>query len=177
MKFITPFDDPAYNYNQERRFKKIIKFMVYPSGNVLVVGGGHFEKMLEEYYFKIFDYHNNNLNKEWSFKKKYKTIFCFQVIEHLLNPLLLLEECRKSMFKDSLLYISYPIHGTKMFWGSAHFHEYDKSRFHYMIETAGFVIVKHESHILWHKIKGIRPIIRNTPIGWCINHYYELRIK
>jgi len=180
MKFKSPYSEPGHNYAYKRRYKHTLKFMNNQIRTPVLVTGKKvdFEAYLEEYFGEGFDYTNDDLNEEWICQeaKGYNTILCFQVIEHLLNPLLFLQMCNRYLDSDDgLLYISYPTHGSKMFWSSGHFHEYDRSRFEYLIREAGFGIRKYESHIMWRRIKGFRSIIRNTPVGWCRHHYYCLQ--
>ena len=122
MKLIDPFKEPEYNYSYNKRFKDTVKFVVYPDKKVLVVGGGPFEKMLEDHWCKIFDYVNGfDLNWTWKINNKYDTILCFQVIEHLMNPLMFLSVCKQVLQKNGILYISYPTHSTKWFCHSGHY--------------------------------------------------------
>ena len=176
MNIKDPLVEPEENYAYKRRFKHTTRFMVYPGGDVLVIGEeAPFEKLVEKHYCKIFDHTDFDLNWVWSVSEVYDTILCFQVVEHLLNPLLFLDRCHKALKDNGILYISYPTHATKWFWSSGHWHEMDKSRFHYLVKQAGFKVVKYESHIMWRKIRGFRSILRNTPLGWCKHHYYKLK--
>jgi len=177
MKMKTAYSVPGYNYAYHRRWEHTIKFITYPDGKVLVAGGAYFEKRLEKHYCKVFDYTHFDLNSKWELIGKYDTILCFQTIEHLLNPLLFLVECKNHLRDKGLLYISYPTHGTKPFWSSGHFNEYDKSRFEYLLEVAGLEVVKYQEKTMWRRIKGIRSIIRNIPIGWCKHQYYCVRAE
>ena len=174
MKFKTPFSEPVIT---KKRFEDTKKFIVYPDKKVLVVGGGEFEKMLEEHWLKKFDYTDKEADLNWGFgfiwkvrklkqKQYYETILCFQVIEHLLNPLLFLSECRNFLTDDGILYVSYPAHLTKMYWNSGHFHEYDRSRFLYLIKEAGFKVVKYQKRFMWSSL--------NNPLKWCWHNYYKL---
>ena len=178
MKFVNPHKEPKYNYQYKRRLRDTRSFLVKNKicPPVLVMGEKtEFETILNErYYIPKFDYTDFDLNYPFPIGAKYSTILCFQVIEHLLNPLLFMQEVRKLMKENSLLYISYPTHGSKLFWSSGHFHEYDKSRFLYLVKESGFKIIDYKQKIMWVRIKGIRPIIRNTPLGWCKHQYYCL---
>ncbi|MHA2040188.1 MAG: hypothetical protein ACW98X_27625 [Promethearchaeota archaeon] len=178
MKLINPLIEPEYNYAYPRRFRQTTDFIKKNGikGPVLVTGKkNEFEEMLKNYYDLRFVYTSFNLNYPFPIQSKCNTILSFQVIEHLLNPLLFLIEINKVLSDNGLLYISYPIHGSKMFWSSGHFHEYDKSRFRYLLTQSGFSCVDYTEHIIWRRIRGIRSIIRNTPLGWCKHQYYALR--
>ena len=183
MEMKTAYSVPEVNPAYKRRLRQTMELINRngKGGDVLVIGEkAFFEPMLQEHFETQFDYTDFDLNYKfpnthvatWG---TYDTILCFQVIEHVLNPLLMLEEIKKLMHKDSKLYMSYPTHGTKFFWSSGHFNEYDKSRFDYLLKVAGLNVVDYFKRIIWSKLWGIRPLLRNTPIGWCIHHYYCLR--
>lgn len=185
MKMETAYSVPAVNPAYERRLRQTIELInkqgKLDHASVLVIGEEtFFEPMLEEHYKKKFDYTDFDLNYESPafIKNDYDVILCFQVIEHILNPLLMLEEIKKYMHEDSKLYITYPTHGTYWFWSSGHFNEYDKSRFDYLLKIAGLKTIDYFKRFMWSKsILGFRPLLRFTPIGWCIHHYYCLRKK
>jgi len=170
---------PGYNYAYERRWRNTLEFMNKQIRVPVLVTGEKtdFEPYLEKYFGVEFDYTNTDLNWSWPQCKNYNTILSFQVIEHILNPLSFLEEAGENLSEDGLLYISYPTHGTKAFWSTGHFNEYDRSRFLYLIDVAGFEVVKYDVKNMWRRIKGVRSLIRNTPIGLCKHHYYCLRVK
>ncbi len=175
MKFKTPYSKPVFT---EKRLRNTLEFMCWIKPPVLVTGKRtEFEPHLEDYFGEKFRYTAFDLNDEWDDMEatSFNTILCFQVIEHLLNPLLFLQMCKRYLDEDGLLYISYPLHNFKAFWTSGHFHEYDKSRFHYLVKESGFKIVDYKERIMWRRIKGIRPIVRNTPLGWCKHQYYCLK--
>ena len=119
-------------------------------------------------------------------KSRFDAIFIFEVLEHLINPLLFLESLKNYITKDTLVFISYPEHFIKQFWSNNHFNEYDKKRFEYLINEAGYKIIKHKSILwLWCKFRnyftGIRPILRLVTGYWILTifkkHYYILRLK
>ena len=106
--------------------------------------------------------------------KKYDIVTCFEAMEHLLNPLLFLENLKEYIAKDGLIFISYPYRNS-LFWSDIHFHEYDIARFRYLIKTAGYKILAYKEVRMysWHGF-GIRPLLRLTPIGCVKRQYYCL---
>jgi len=112
------------------------------------------------------EYHYTNIDLDEPFpfiEQDFDYVFCFDVIEHLMNPLLFLRELRKM---DTPVIISYPRHPFAPFWGSCHFHEFGEKQFYTLLSTAGFK-VKHRTtfstRIWWWKYLlnfGIRPKLR-----------------
>ena len=178
MRMKTVYSDPVFG---EKRLTDTINFIENNgmSGPVLVIGHRvKFETELQKEFKEQFDYTDFDLHYPFSTigdsKEFYKTILCFEVIEHLLNPLLLLTECKKLMRPDAQMYISYPTHNFKVFWTSGHFHEYDKSRFEYLLKVAGLNVVDYREKVGRSKKIGIRPLLKNTPIGWVKYQFYCL---
>ena len=112
--------------------------------------------------------------------RTYPTVWIFEVIEHLMNPLLFMLRLRNYCDNRTRIFITYPRHSVSLFWAPNHFHEMDKFRFRHLVESAGYEIVKHKKKILYRKwssyFKGLRPLCR---LFLFPNHhnYYELRMK
>ena len=106
--------------------------------------------------------------------KKYNTVFCFHIIEHLINPLLFLTELRKRCNNDAKIFITYP---TGNYWYTCHWHQIDTKRFKLLLKEANLKIIKHRSKILWKDWKylffRVRPLLRLL-LGQRYQ-YYELR--
>ena len=102
-----------------------------------------------------FDYH--------MIEGKYGTIFCFDILEHLFNPLFALENIKKSLLPNGIIYISIPYRPHFM-WTEHHFHEMDDKRRKWLFDRAGLQIVKHKKVPLRGRfvehLRGIRPLIR-----------------
>ena len=179
MKIIDP-KAPATNdfvKNDDIRLKGVTDFIDrYGLKEPVLVFGEQapFERKISELYGKRFHYTNYDLNYATPYWDWAKTLFCCEVIEHLLNPLLFFNEMRRIMADDSIVYLTYPIQ-PHVFWSACHFHEYDKSRFHYLLYQARLGIVDYKEIKVWKKITGIRPIIRNTPLGRLKIQIYVLR--
>ena len=124
---------------------------------------------------------------------KFKYIYCFEVMEHLLNPLLFLEEVKKVMQPDSKLFISVPFHTHRRYWNNSHWHEMDIERLNYLFDVAGLKVLRFDKRYsyktvsigksvellsgkrkfqgVWAHFKKIKPIIRTT------HYYFELEYK
>lgn len=95
----------------------------------------------------------------------FKTVFCFEVIEHILNPMLFLNRLKDFIADDADIYISFPSGRPQFLWTAGHFHEYSKDRAEKLFEMAGYQIIRSErSSIIWKKpgdyFKGFRPLLR-----------------
>lgn len=94
---------------------------------------------------------------------QYDTIFCFEIIEHLMNPLHLLIEIRNCLKGNGICYISTPICKPHFLWDPHHFTEYDHHRLNALVNRAGFEIIRYKvvrSRPLFWYLGGIRPLIR-----------------
>jgi hypothetical protein len=110
----------------------------------------------------------------------FNTVWIFEVIEHLMNPLSFLTKIKEYCRSETKIFVTYPQRKIPFFWTPNHFHEMDERRFKYLVESAGYEIVKHKKKILYRKwssyFKGIRPFCRLFLVP-DHHHYYELRVK
>lgn len=176
-----------YGYNKSR-FRQTLDFIGDIQGDVLDIGErNHLTDYLEERLaldvyntFTDLDYRIDYRLKEWDYyveKQRWEYgfdyVFCFEVIEHLLNPRLFFDNLRKHVHKDTRIFLSYPSR-PKILWNDQeHFHEYDKLRFNYLLKKTGFKIVRQKNIYVRRKPTGIRPLLRNfIPL----TVIYELRL-
>jgi len=101
---------------------------------------------------------------------KYETVTCFEVIEHLRNPLLFLTEVKKLLSPTGIFYLTTPVR----WWigkGKYHFHEYNKVELLNILRNAGFNDIELERIRAYNfKPTGIRPVIRllrDVILGQC----------
>ena len=91
-------------------------------------------------------------------KKKYTLIILSHVIEHLMNPLLLLEDIWTLLTDDGMLVVAYPVSIIKSLY---HYHEIPERDMKALIDKADYEIV----HWLTVGVKGhgfgIRPLLRS----------------
>lgn len=110
--------------------------------------------------------------------KKFDYVFSFEVLEHLMNPLWNLLECRRILKDAGTIYLTTPkgIFPSTLMWPPAHFHEIDHKRMHILAERAGLQIKRIErfnkSPFYWWKMGLIRPTLRILMGGW---FYIELQ--
>jgi len=133
---------------------------------VLVFGIGNFEK--EAFPNAKMVETEGDYNDRWFPKNsdvKYKTVFCFEVLEHLCNPLLFLETIKLYIDDGVDIFLSFPSGRPQWLWTNEHFHEYGKTRAEKLFEMAGYKIIKSEkTAVLWPPLRryftGIRPMFR-----------------
>jgi len=91
-------------------------------------------------------------------------ITSFEVFAHVMNPLLLTQECYRLLRPGGTMYL-----GTPLLWlipwfhGRGNFTEYKKDRVQIIHEYVGFKPVRYEWHNPWHWwfiFNGIRPPLR-----------------
>jgi len=78
---------------------------------------------------------------DWIEKREYDVVIMSHVIEHLFNPLWVLEGIKKVLKPDGKLYIISPV---KPYWitpAKCHFHEMDFRNMKRLISRAGFRII------------------------------------
>lgn len=94
---------------------------------------------------------------------EYDTIFCFEVVEHLFNPLNLLFQIKKVLKYEGRVYITTPKCKPYFLWSKVHFHEFHKRELIDLIERTKLKIVRFECRKvrpLWWYYTGLRPFLR-----------------
>lgn len=112
---------------------------------------------------------------EWKVEKpEVDIVLMWEVIEHLLNPLLFLIKL-KEQCKFKYMVVTFPTRPSWL-WTNLHFHEMRLDRFEYLCKRAGYEIVAvKRDKIPTHyssMFKGIRPFIR-----FFYNPHYNVLIK
>ena len=98
---------------------------------------------------------------EIKLRVKIKYVTCFEVIEHLMNPRLFFDTLYNITDANVILYLSYPSRPKIMWNNEEHFHEYDRLRFDYLLNTTGWKVIKEKKIYVNRLPNGIRPFIRN----------------
>jgi len=101
----------------QRRRKDILRFIESYESPIGYVGLDTFLKIKYMDCIISPDYNKPAFNK-----KKYKTILCFEILEHLQNPLYFLEKIKEKIAFGGVLYLSTP-HRPKFLWPDYHFNE------------------------------------------------------
>jgi SAM-dependent methyltransferase len=111
-------------------------------------------------------------------ESNFDVITCFEVIEHLQNPLFLMKQLAEMIHPDGIIFLSTPSR-PKIFWPDFHYYEMKEKHLNkWLFSQVGLEITRRDRlkiHMpFWAHFTGIRPFLR-----FFINYtnIYELRIK
>jgi len=188
---------PAQNFTYcdlSQRFEKTLEFFLDYGFRrairpVLDIGAENaFGKKLAERLEYEYIYTEGNLDdcswepsdekKMWSGDvdriEVFRTVTCFEVLEHLMNPAMFMKDLKQYVAKDVMLIVSLPRHLHPFFWSRTHFHEFDEKRTLHLFEATGYEVRVRRSYVQWPVfseffkgkkigrfwIPGIRPMLR-----------------
>ena len=141
IDFIESVDLPSCDCGEDNPLKRMIK--------------DHFNKEICSYDVD-FDYEK--------MQGRYKTVFCFELLEHLYNPLFFLNNIKNMLLPDGIIYLSTPYQRPQLLKSIHHFHEIPDDRLMWLFNEAGLKILKQKRIAIagnWYDhIHGIRPILR-----------------
>ena len=95
----------------------------------------------------------------------YAAITAFEILEHVLNPLFVLDGCRDVLRGDGVLYLTVPRrHPHEWLFGKSpeHFHEFAPDELRWVVEKAGFHIERFEMANTTEMAFGVRPLLRRA---------------
>lgn len=147
------------------RWKKTITFLkvVPDASRGLDIGQrSSFTTQLESFFDCPFDTTKVDLDVE-PLAGRYDVVTCFEIIEHLFNPLHLLLQIRKVMPPAGRLYLSTPSGKPHFLWSSSHYHEMLFRSIKALFDRAGFSILRKQKITTfpwWFYFKGVRPLMR-----------------
>lgn len=168
------------------RIKKTIAFVrQFPLKGKNVLCAGYYneiDKLICATLGIEYEYTNWDLDRVYfiNSSKMYDYIFCLDVLEHLMNPLLFLSVMKQFCCP---IVITYPHRPFVPFWYPHHFHEYSNKAFNTLLEHSGWKVVKHETFSYyqqwWKFFNGIRPVIKFIFLlfGYPKHEMYVLEIK
>jgi hypothetical protein len=93
----------------------------------------------------------------------YGTVTAFEILEHVMNPLFVLEGCREVLRPDGVLYLSVPRrHPHEWLFGrcAEHFHEFAPDELRWLLDKAGFDIAAFAMVNTSELGVGLRPVLR-----------------
>ena len=107
--------------------------------------------------------------------ENYDLIGCFEIIEHIMNPLFMMDFIFAVLRPGGVCYLSTPRPWFGFLQGRQHFTEYKPDRFKRMVEYAGFEVVRTKKFCIWDWdfiFYGFRPVFR---VLFHRNYLWELR--
>lgn len=157
---------PGYSHSQINIPKKNIddlKNFIRFNGNIADISPPS-EKTNRIYQGKIDYFYEMDYNFDEISNNKYDTILCLEVLEHLQNPLLFMQNVKKMMYEGTSLYLSTPGR-KKIMWPDFHFFEMPKKHLEkWILEPLGLKIRRYKylpaRHVKFEQFIGIRPLIR-----------------
>ena len=159
-------DSTDSEIHSERDCQTIISFIPneYNFGKVLDIGEiNYVSKKLSQHYNIEIDQTNIDLDVG-TLEGQYDTIFCFEVIEHLFNPLHLLLQMKNILKPNGNIFLSTPKRRPHFMWYKYHFHEFSKTELNNLFLRADMKIIKKEYKMTGRPIinyfKGVRPLLR-----------------
>ena len=166
------------NSYPKQRFERTLNFMskhLKDKKNILDLGVPNpMSKLMEQKGHTVFNTGGQDLDLDYKFIKEYKDIDVvtgFEILEHLLSPLPLLQSLpsEKMMLTIPLKLWFAPAYRSKTDKWDRHYHEFEDWQFDWLIEKAGWEIKDSEKWIIKNKKIGIRPFLRNrTPRYYAI---------
>jgi hypothetical protein len=154
--------------SKQRRFEKTLEFLkktTQPKAHIFDIGTrNHFTEILELEGYNVINTQGEDLDEVPESIAKYQTdvTTAFEIFEHLLNPLSVLKS-----IKSERLFASIPLslwfakaYRNKSDRWDQHFHEFEDWQFDWLLEKAGWEIIRSEKWTSPTKINGIRPILR-----------------
>jgi hypothetical protein len=137
------------------------RFIVHDLSNALDIGGPNTVAL----NLGITNFtEESDLNKFVLANGVHPVITCFEVLEHVMNPAMLLWSLRQYLKRDGTLYLSTPVE-PPIAWhqGHSHFTEYKTRAITTLLEYTGFRIERRTIYTVfppWFMFTGVRPLFR-----------------
>jgi SAM-dependent methyltransferase len=90
-------------------------------------------------------------------------IFAFEILEHLMNPLVFLQFLHHHLKDDGTIFLSTPFSRPRFLWSKYHFTEYFPDKIEALANKAGFRVQRYKVKKVYayrSALFGIRPIFR-----------------
>lgn len=164
----VPVESAEYARGARRRFATTLEFVNALSDPILDLGPPNaFARELE----RQFDVHiehtgTHDLDREplQAFRPgPWAAITAFEILEHVMNPLFVLDGCREVLRSNGVLWLSVPRrHPHEWLFGKSpeHFHEFAPDEFRWLIDKAGFVTTRFTMSNTSEMSLGLRPLLR-----------------
>ena len=151
MPTIDSYSDPFGETTNSRRLERTIRFLQQEGVEEPALDLGGESPLLEQIRreFKIQVGSTDFDLDSCSLSGSFKTIFLFEVIEHLGSPLRILQEIHRVLDDNGMLYLSMPLvvsrfRPTGWLRDEHHVFEMDRHQFNFLIEKAGFRVERED---------------------------------
>jgi SAM-dependent methyltransferase len=165
----VPVDDDGYAHGSRRRFAITLQQLVAPLAQpVLDLGPANAlaREIERQHALRVQQTGTHDLDRErlTSFcPGPYGTITAFEILEHVMNPLFVLDGCREVLRPDGVLYLSVPRrHPHEWLFGKSpeHFHEFAPDELRWLLDKAGFDVTAFQIVNTSALHLGVRPLLR-----------------
>lgn len=156
------------NDHHKRRYDKTWAFLekaVGPSATVLDIGTPNvFSEYMKEKGLKVVNTSGEDLDDHPETVAQFDTqvATAFEIFEHLINPLGVLRAIKAPTLVASIplsLWFAKAYRNKANRWDQ-HFHEFEDWQFDWLLEKAGWEVVRREKWTSPVKLNGIRPVLR-----------------
>lgn len=158
---LTASDAAANNRHRLKVFRKVLRCNDFEGMKVLDIGKPNYIGR----QLRVRDNTTGDLN--WSLRApdfEYDVILCFEVFQHVMNPLLFAQGMYKLLAPGGTLWLSTPLLWIiPWFHGVENFTEYKKDRVRELLWYVGFKVIHYSWHNPWpfeFCFYGIRPPLR-----------------
>ena len=134
----TPDQTYEMQKHTQIRWRKTIEFlrpMTHASGGLDIGDRSTLTAQLEEFFHCPFTNTTVDLDTG-ELQGHYDVVTCFEVLEHLFNPLRCLLQIKKVLVRDGRLYLSIPTGKPQFLWSPSHFHEFSDHSLTALIKRA-----------------------------------------
>lgn len=161
--------------SHDRRYRLTLNFIresASPPADILDLGGPNpFSEILKKDGFNVTNTHFDlDRHPEQLEEFNAGVITAFEIFEHLLNPLTVLEKLPGNRLFSSVpldLWFSPAYSNREEAW-DRHFHEFEDWQFDWLIEHAGWKIIRREKWTNPIKKLGFRPVLRLFTPRWYV---------
>lgn len=166
----------------EKRFNKTLKFLkevVPPPAKVLDLGVKNpFSKIMQDHNYRVINTGGEDLDLITDAVKtpEYDLVTAFEIFEHLVAPFNILRDIKATKLVAT---VPLDLWFSKAYQNSnddrdRHYHEFEDWQFDWLLEKAGWTIIKKEKWTNPVNKFGVRPILRRfTPRYYAV--YAERR--
>ena len=165
MHELTPGMCPAYS-NDIRLFRNTAKFIGSLSGRVADMGCSNSKS---EYLSRHFDIEIDQIDCDFNFDAlpmfKYDVVLCFEVIEHLQNPLLFMTNLKGMLKPGGVIYLSTPERIRILQNNPYHFIEMNAKHLdRWILSPLKLRVLRSTRELIFHSwgfyFTGLRPLLR-----------------